>query len=239
MPTKKLYGYSLVFLCGLILFFLSGLLASKTILKGDIVSVPDLAGKTLNEARREISLKKLLIIEEGSRPSDRFEKGRIVFQDPEAGSKVRINKVVKVVMSEGSEMKEVPALLGKSLEFSTQFLTEQGLSRGKLSQIHTPRYAAGRVIAQDPLPASDKVKRGTAVNLLVSQGEEEEKYVMPDLIGLKAQSVVARLRGREFKFGNIRYAYYPGYEAGIIIKQFPPQGYRIQKRNPINLEVSK
>ncbi len=239
MPTKKLYHYGLIFLCGLILFFLNGLLASRAILKGDIVSVPDLAGKTLNEARRELSLKKLVIIEEGSRPSDRFEKGRVVFQDPESGSKVRLNKVVKVVISEGSEMKEVPDLLGKSLEFSNQVLTEQGLGRGKLSQIHTPRYAAGRIIAQDPLPASATVKKGTTVNLLVSQGQEEEKFVMPDLIGLKAQSVIARLHGLEFKFGNIRHAYYPGYEAGVIIKQFPPQGYRIQKRNPINLEVSK
>jgi len=236
---KNPYKYSILSLSGLILFFLSAILASQTILNGDIVSVPDVSGKNLNEARQTLSLKKLIMIEDGSRPSDRYEKGRVVFQDPEAGSKVRVNKVVKLVVSEGSEMTDIPQLTGKSLEYSTQTLAEHGLIRGKLSQIHTPRYAAGRIIVQDPLPGPEKVKSGRPVNLLVSRGDEEEKYVMPDLLGLKAQAVIAKLKSWDFKFGNIRYSYYPGYEAGIIIKQFPLQGYRIQKRNLINLEVSK
>ena len=239
MPTKKLYNYSILSLCGFILFFLSALLTSRIILQGDIVSIPDLVGKTLREARRDLSLKKLILIEDGSRPSDSYEKGRVIFQAPEAGSKVRVNKVVKIVVSEGSELTEIPQLVGKSLEFSTQMLVERGLIRGKLSQIHTPRYAAGRVIAQDPLSSPEKIKKATPVNLLVSQGEEEEKFVMPDLLGLRAQAVIAKLKAMDFKVGNVRYAYYPGYEAGVVIKQFPLQGYRIQRRNLINLEVSK
>ncbi|MGC8746939.1 MAG: PASTA domain-containing protein [Candidatus Saccharicenans sp.] len=42
-----------------------------------------------------------------------------------------------------------------------------------------------------------------------------------------------------FKVEDIRYVYYPGLEKGIIVKQNPPSGYPIQKRNPISLEVSR
>jgi len=74
---------------------------------------------------------------------------------------------------------------------------------------------------------------------LVSQGEEEPKYIMPDLIGRKINQVVPRLQELGFKVEDIRYVYYPGLEKGIIVKQNPPGGYPIQKRNPISLEVSR
>ncbi len=54
---------------------------------------------------------------------------------------------------------------------------------------------------------------------------------MPDLIGRDARVVIARLHELDFKIGDIRYSYYPGLGKGVIIKQSPPNGYRIQKRN--------
>lgn len=239
MPTTKFHNYSVTILSFFILFFLSATLTSRIILKGEIVSIPDLIGKTMAEAGRELAKKKLSLIRDGSQFSDRWEKGRVVFQEPSAGSKLKVNKTVKVIISEGGEVVEIPTLLGKSLEASSQILNEAGLGRGRISQIHTPQYAAGRVIAQDPTPSPQKLKRNTPVNLLVSQGEREEQYLMPDLIGKKASGIINRLQEMGFRVAGIRHFYYPGLEAGIIIKQFPPHGYRIQKRNLINLEVSK
>lgn len=74
---------------------------------------------------------------------------------------------------------------------------------------------------------------------MTSQGEWEQKYLMPDLIGMHAREAIAWLEQMEFKVADVRYAYYPGIDSGIIIKQFPYPGYRIQKRNLISLEVSK
>ena len=62
---------------------------------------------------------------------------------------------------------------------------------------------------------------------------------MPDLIERKASPVLARLKALDFQISEVHYSYYPGLEPGIIIKQFPVQGTRIQKRNQITLEVSK
>jgi len=223
----------------MIVFFLSAIVSSRVIQKEDIVSVPDLSGKTITEARADLARRHLSLHPNGEEFSDRFEKGRIIRQEPSAGSKIRVNKVVNVVISAGSEMVDVPQLVGRSLEAAVKTLAELGLTRGKISHIHTSQYAAGRIIAQDPPPSASKIKRTTPIHFLVSQGESELKYLMPDLIGKKASPTVRQLSQLGFRVADIRYAYYPGREAGIIIKQFPAQGYGVTKRSLISLEVSR
>jgi len=239
MRTTTLYNGCQAVLLFLIIFFLSAILSSRVVQKGEMVSVPDLTGKTLAEARAEVSRKHLSLQEDGEAFNDRWERGRIILQEPPAGSKVRTNKVIKVMTSAGSEMVSVPELVGRSLEAAVKILAELGLQRGKISHIHTPRYAAGRIIAQAPLPSPQKIKRTTPIHFLVSQGESEPKYVMPDLIGKRALPAINRLGNLGFKVADIRYAYYPGIGAGIIIKQFPAHGYVVARRNLITLEVSR
>lgn len=239
MRQKLFYEYGQTLILFLTVFFLSAIVSSRIITKGEMVTVPDLTGKTVAEARPELARKNLSLQEKGVEFNDRWERGRIIFQEPSAGSKIRTNKTVKIVLSGGSELVEIPRLGGRSLEAAAKTLTELGLEKGKISQIHTDQYAAGRIIAQDPPPSPQKIKRLTPINFLVSQGEREQKYLMPDLIGKKAQAMIDRLGAVGFKVADVRYVFYPGLDAGIIIKQFPPQGYGIAKRNLITLEVSR
>ncbi len=239
MPAQKLLAYS-QFLLGLLIVFLSSaILSSRIIQKGEIVSVPDVSGKTVVEATRELARKKLSLQEKGVEFSDRFERGKIISQDPPAGSKIRVNRFIRVVLSGGSELVEVPALVGRSMEAASKVLGEIGLQRGTISQVHTPRYAAGRIISQDPEPEGPKIKRATPINFLVSQGDVEPRYVMPDFIGRRSGPTLTRLQELGFKVADIRYSYYPGLDSGIVIKQFPPHGYGVAKRSLISLEISR
>jgi serine/threonine-protein kinase len=239
MPVRKVLAYGQFLLLLVIVFFLSAILSSRIIQKGEMISVPDLTGKTLAEAKAVLAKKRLSVQEKGVVFSDRWEQGRITDQEPPAGSRIRANRPVRVVLSGGSEMIEVPALVGRSLEASTKILADLGLTKGSVSQIHTAQYAAGRIMAQDPAPAGQSIKRNTPVNFLVSQGELEPRYLMPDLIGKKATPTISRLGELGFKVADVRYSYYPGLDPGIIIKQFPAHGYGIAKRNLIALEVSR
>ena len=239
MPPKQVLAYSQFLLFLLIVFFSSAVVSSRVIEKGEIVSVPDISGKTLAEAERDLAGKKLPLQKKGVEFNDRYERGRIISQEPPAGSKIRVNRPVRVMVSGGSELIEVPPLVGRSLEAASKVLGENGLQRGMISQIHSPRYAAGRIIAQEPIPGEQRIKRSTPLNFLVSQGEIEPRYLMPDLIGQRAGPCLARLKELGFKVGDVRYSYYPGLEPGVIIKQHPPNGFGIARRSLIALEVSR
>ncbi len=238
MAKKNIANIPFYILTFGILFFLSAVIFSQIILKGETVSVPDLTGKGLAEGKGLLEKKDLSLSQRGSEFNDQWPKGRIVRQVPAAGSKIRVTKVIQVFISSGSEKVAVPALEGRSLEAALPLLKDSGLFKGKLTQIHTPRFPAGKILAQRP-QAEEAAERNSAIGLLVSQGDREERYVMPDLIGKNAATVIDQLKAMDFMIGDIRSTYYPGLGKGIIIKQSPPNGYKIQKRNLITLEVSR
>jgi beta-lactam-binding protein with PASTA domain len=238
MPSKKAVSYVLYILLFFDLFFISAILSFRVTLHGEMVSLPDLIGKTVDEAKSELRNKRIHLVQSGVRLHERFERGKIIVQDPPAETKVKINTEVRVLLSAGKEKVKVPELLGKNLQTIRPMLDESGLREGKICHVHTPKYAAGRIIGQYP-PAEAEVGRDTPVSLLVSQGEYEVGYLMPDLIGKRAESVIAQLKALEFNVGNIRYRYYRGLDSGIIINQSPQPGSKIQKRNRITFEVSR
>lgn len=238
MPKKLLYNLALSSLLFLILFFLSAVIFSQVLLKSETVTVPDLTGKTVAQARAELAKKDLSVAQNGTELSDRWERGLIVRQDPAAGSRIRVTKVVRVVTSSGSEKVPVPDLAGKSLDEALTMLQAAGLLKGNLTQVHTPRVPAGRVLDQKPEPGS-VVERNLPVGLLLSQGDVDDRFIMPDLIGRRADGIIGRLNALGFKVADIRYVYYPGAPAGLVVKQDPTNGFRVQKRNRISLEVSR
>jgi hypothetical protein len=238
MPDKSLHKPIFYILLYLTLFFAAAAAASQILLRGELVTVPELVGKTLNEAKAEAARRKTTLAVQGYQFDSRYERGRVIAQDPPAASRVKSHRTVKVTLSEGSEKVAVPRLEGRSLEWASQALKDAGLYKGRVSQIHTAQYAAGRIIAQHP-PVDTTAARGSAVNFLVSQGAWESFYIMPDLIEMNANAVLRRLRALDFKVAEIHPSYYPGLEPGLIIKQFPIPGFKVQKKNQITLEVSK
>ncbi|MEN6310294.1 MAG: PASTA domain-containing protein [Acidobacteriota bacterium] len=238
MPKRILFNVAFYALLFLIVFFLSAILFSQVILKGETVAVPDVSGKTIAQARVELAKKDLSVSQGGSEFNDNLEKGLIIRQDPAPDSRIRVTTVVHVVTSAGSRSVTVPDLAHKSLDSVLTLLQSSGLTKGKLTQIHTPRSPAGRILSQNPAPA-EVVERGAPVGLLLSQGASEDRYIMPDLIGQRADRVIGWLKGLDFKVADVQYRYYAGRSSGYIIGQFPPGGYKIQKRNLITLEVSR
>jgi beta-lactam-binding protein with PASTA domain len=238
MAKKILYSAAVSTLLFFILFFLSAVIFSQVLLRSEVVTVPDLAGKPVAQARAELQKKDLTLAQKGTESNDRIEKGLIVRQDPAPGSRIRTTRVIQVFTSSGSGTVTVPDLAEKPLEEALTLLQATGLTKGAMTQVHTPRLPAGRILAQKPAPGT-VVERGFAVGLLLSQGDLDERYVMPDLIGRRADGVIGRLEAWGFKVADLRYVYYPGAPAGLIVKQDPANGYRIQKRNRISLEVSR
>ena len=238
MISTKTFHFLLYSLIFLIIFFSSAILTYRYVFRGEMVTIPNLIGKTFDEAKSTLSRRRLAISQMGIQFDTRYERGRIIFHEPSVGSKIKINSVVKVILSAGKEKVIIPQVRGENFQTIGPILREAGIVRGKISHVHNPKYAAGRIMAQYPSPLME-VGRGTPVSLLVSEGEWEEKYLMPDLIGKRSEDVILWLEELNFKVEDVRNTYYPGLSSGIVIKQHPRQGFMIQKNYPITLEVSK
>jgi beta-lactam-binding protein with PASTA domain len=238
MPMNRLYTWGLRAMVFLTLFFLAANLTSQFFLRGESALVPDVVGKAYQEARTELSKVRVAIELKGMEYSSAFERGRVLSQDPSAGSRIKVFRRVKVVVSKGSELVTVPKITGLSLEAVSQTLLDAGLRKGSVSLVHTPRFPAGRIMLQYP-PAESLVFRDSSVNFLASQGELNPKYLMPDLISRHGETVRRALSQMGFRVSISGAAYYPGLEPGIIIRQFPPRGYPLQKMTLITMEVSK
>lgn len=223
-----------IFLLGTyLLFFLFGM---RLALKTREVLVPDLVGRSVNEAAAVLSdLGLTLKIEEPPRIDARVPAGRIAAQEPPPGVLIRRQRSVKVWASAGPRAGVVPALVGELESTARARIEAAGLALAARAEVRTSQYPVGTVVAQIPPPGT----RATAVAVLVNLGERGATYVMPDLIGTHGARVADLLRAHGFRITVVADYPYPGMPPGFVLRQRPEAGFQIAAGEPISLEVSR
>jgi beta-lactam-binding protein with PASTA domain len=206
---------------------------------GRSVAVPDLAGKTPEEALRVARAAGLQLEEQESRArfDERIPNGRVLLQQPEPGSLAKPAQVVRVVLSLGPRELRVPDLTGLAPRAAALKLSRESLELGPASWFRDPGTPPG-IVAQDPEPETPASK-GEAVRVLMSRGAAEARIVMPDFVGKDAEAVRARLEKFGFRVGSARFEAYEGVQPNTVLKQFPPAGYPLSTREVVSLTVSR
>jgi beta-lactam-binding protein with PASTA domain len=210
--------------------------AMRVAMKTREVEVPQLSGKSVNEASvLLIDAGLRLKVEEGRRVDPKVPAGQILAQDPAAGLRTRRERSVKVWVSAGPRSSIVPALVGESDRTAQMRVQQDGFIVSSLSEIRSAEYPAGTVVAQTP-PAKSQSER---VALLVNRGERGATYVMPDLIGVNGDRAADVLRARGFRVAVVGDHPYPGVPAGVVLRQAPQAGFQIAPGEAISIEVSR
>ena len=206
---------------------------------GRSVTVPDLTGKTPEEATRAARAVGLQFEEQSGRAryDDRVPRGRVLLQEPEGGSLAKPAQAVRVVLSLGARELRVPELQGLAPRAAALKLSRESLELGPVSWYREPASPQG-IVAQDP-DADVPAARGEPVRVLMSRGAPESRMVMPDFVGQDAQAVRDRLEKFGFKVGSARFETYDGVRPNTILKQFPPAGYPLSNREVVSLTVSR
>jgi serine/threonine-protein kinase len=200
------------------------------------VQVPDLTNRTANEATAlAADLGLTLRLDESRRPDPKIAAGRVLGQDPPAGSIARRQRSLRVWLSAGPRASTMPPLVGETERSAQLRLAQDGLVLRAVSEIRSHDLPSDVVVAQNP-PA--KAPAGE-VALLVNRGERGLSYVMPDLIGVNGDRAADILRGRGFRVALVGSMPYPGVAAGTVIRQSPQSGFQIGPGEPISLEVSR
>ena len=214
----------------------SAWLGLRWVIRSGEVNVPELQGKSLVQALRELERSGLLLQSEGQEFHPRIPANHIISQRPAAGARVKSGRKIRVIISKGPELIEVPDLVGESWYQAQTILHKKGLRAGELARTHSPEPQQ-QVLAQQPAPGAS-LKRGEKVNLLLSQGPAAAFYLMPDFIGRDLPWVRRRLKSMGLSLGKVVQQDYQGVPAQVVIDQEPAAGFPIRQGKLVNLLVS-
>ena len=230
-------GKSLLLISALIAtFLLFASIGMRVAVRAREVQVPDLVGLAADRASQvlgEIGL--ALRLDPYQRIDERIPAGRIMQQDPPAGSQARQQRTIRVWVSSGPRTTVIPTLVGQTERTARMRIAEDGLEIATTSEFRSPDYSEDAVVAQDPAPSS----RAPQVSLLLNRGQTATTYVMPDLIGTNGERAAETLRTRGFRVTIVGSQPYAGVPPGTVVRQRPAGGFRVGPADPISLEVSR
>ena len=200
--------------------------------------VPDLVGKDVVTALEVVNKQglNLKIVERALNAS--APTNHVVSQEPRAGSWVKPQGVIRVVVSRGVSEAVVPAVRGLPWREARVTLERYGLRVGEVTRIHSDRVARDTVIAQSP-PAEAKIIKGGTVTLLVSDGTWPVGYVMPDLRSIPQYAANEIAASVGLRVEKVSYSDQPDARAGTVINQHPAPGNRVVGGQGVALVLAK
>jgi serine/threonine-protein kinase len=232
IARNALLGAALVATLGL-----SAAVTMRVVLAARDVAVPGVVGRALPDASALAARRGLDIRVEGRRHDPAVPVDHVIVQEPPAGRTLKAHRSVRVWVSLGARRIDVPLVEGQSVRTARIALEQAGVPVAHVVEVND-RSPEDQVLVQRP-PAGETDAAGEGASLLVSRGGGRADFVMPDLIGRSAESVMDALLAAGFKVADVRYRSYPGVAPGIVLRQLPPAGHRIDPRTPLTLDVSR
>jgi eukaryotic-like serine/threonine-protein kinase len=232
-----LFQYLLLGAALLVTAGLAALITMRVVLLSQEVSVPALVGKRVPEAGEIASRADLQLRVEGKRHDPQVPPDTILAQEPEAGSTLKSRRSIRVWLSLGPKLVDVPDVVGEGLRTARVTLEQAEVQVARVVQVHNSA-PTGTILVQSP-PAGDTRDVGNGASLLVSLGPRPLAFVMPDLIGRSSGGVVPGLQAAGLRIGQLRERPYPGALPGTILRQTPTAGSRVTPEVPIDLDVSR
>lgn len=202
---------------------------------GKEIEAPDFTGLTVTEAEQKAQEADVKIKEGKPVVSEDVEPGKIVSQDPKAGSAVKTKSTITVFVSSGPGDSEVPDVIGKDEEEAREAIEAAGFECDVTTQASEKN--AGEIISQDP-SGGTKAEKGSKVNLVASDGSLS-RATMPYLKGKPLSEAQAMLENADLKLGNVDYAWSDSYAEGEVMWQQYDAESKLDKNTSVNLQVSK
>ncbi|MCW2770373.1 MAG: pknB [Aeromicrobium sp.] len=163
----------------------------------DRVSIPkgNLAGLTIDEAKRELAKVDLVLGERTAAYDDKVDKDRIIKADGITSSTLlKRGDKVPVVVSKGRQPIAIDSQVGRDVDEATAALENAGFAV-TTSTAFDDKVKKGVVISQDP--ADGTGFRGDTITLKVSKGAE--LVAVPDVKGKPRDEATRILEKRGFK----------------------------------------
>jgi beta-lactam-binding protein with PASTA domain len=242
-PERRFFRFAFWSIVAMfVILSLSALGAFLLTLRGyEETLVPDIAGETVVDAL-------VLLQERGLYPrvqlryfSDPDLKHTVVSQDPEPGALVRVGRRITMVVSQGSIIDSVADFRGRPLTEVQAELQALGPQSGRSLVIDAVSYVyddapVGTIIEQNPQPGT-QVTGQTDLDLVVSRGEDVERFSLPSFIGLEWRDAIQVLSRDDVPFVFELEPQPSAGPEGVVVEQSPEPASQVVVGTPVELTI--
>ena len=207
---------------------------------GSLVIVPDVTGKTVAEASKDLLASELAVASANLEEFDLvLPEGTVKGTSPEAGSETEKNSEIRLIVSLGPNPVLIPSLAGQTLDQTQTALDEINLILGESSSEFSDFVEKGSVLRlidekNAPLPAGSQVLAGSSVNVVLSAGP------LPNVSGLPvdeareklSQAGILGVVGGDGAFSD-------SVEEGHVVELALPSGMTPQPGDTLTMIVSR
>ncbi len=176
----------------------------------DQVLVPSVQGSPLEDALIELQAKELYPRLQLRFSDDPNERGRVLSQDPSAGSVVKAGRRITLVVSRGTVIDKIDNYIGKDIKDVKQLFASIFTSSSKRLLIIKEPYQsivdespAGTILAQNP-PAGTEISESTEIEFVVSKGNEPDLIEVPDFVNMNLNDLYVAMTSTELVFSFVR-----------------------------------
>lgn len=201
--------------------------------KVETVAIPQVNGMTANEATQLLE-QAGFVVNRVDEPNPDIPRDMVIATEPGVGSGLPEGSRVKLRVSSGPEMINVPDVRDKKAEDARRMLEDAGLVvNSKLREEPNEEIPRGSVIDQSPA-AGSQVSKGTKVTLTVSSGLETK--TVPDVTGQNLESARTTLESAGFVVEVTEVD--SDKEKGTVV-EVPQQGEELTVGTTVELRVSR
>lgn len=200
------------------------------------IEVPNLVGRVYDEVVDEYSKQGIEIIKDKVEYSSEQPEGSVISQTPEKGTKTK-DKKIKVVVSKGQKMVEVPDVTGKDIKVATYELEDTLGFKIEREDVVSEKVASGIIISQDA-KKGETLPYGSTIKLQVSKGDGKETVVVPNVLGKTESDAKSALEALGLTV-SVKYSEDKTKSNGVVIAQSYPQNQTLKQGTLVEITVNK
>lgn len=204
--------------------------------ESEYVDMPDVVGKTVEDARNSLDALGLLS-QMKYEESDTVDAGVVISANVESGTPLQVGTLVTLTASAGPQGIEVPSVVNQSYDDAVTTLKNLGFSVIKMEG-YSDSVTEGYVVSQVPA-AQSRAASGAIITLTVSLGPQKNKVQVPYLIGQTEMDGRLMLTERGLGVGSVSYEFNSEYEEGIIFRQSYSSDIEVEAGTSVDLWISQ
>ncbi|MGW3953748.1 Stk1 family PASTA domain-containing Ser/Thr kinase [Streptomyces sp. NPDC004752] len=142
----------------------AGSAIALTVSKGSPIDVPDVTGEDLDSARAELADAGLKVEVSTEQVNSEFDKGEVARQTPEGDSRAAEGDTVRLTLSKGPEMVEVPNVVGAGVDDAKKLLEDSGF---KVSEDRGLLGLFGDTVRKQSVDPGETAPKGSTITITI------------------------------------------------------------------------